>query len=619
MVFSRKTTILKNKKKALMLCCLLFVVSFVLSYDGAYAVTSSITVSIADSIGVELFPTTGGEFVSSSTETNIISVSTNHNSGYTLGVAASVANSNALINSTDSTKTIPSIDSTSFPSGISEADYSDDSFASSNNLNNTWAYRPSKINSVANNKYLAVPTSTTATIIDKTTAANSVANNYNVAIGARVNKNMASGHYSNTLVFTVIANPSMYSITYNKVTSDTVSNMPSNVTGATTSSSTVTLSSNVPTRTGYDFAGWCTVSVEDNAACSGTSYSAGGSWEINQTSTTNSLVLYARWVEKTYSFTVNFGTGVSSVKLFSVSNYGSYEQEEITTSGGSVTGLKAGVQYYLIPVFSDGYTLSSWTKNSTAGTLSSSSAMYPMFTIGAGNAVVTLVGKTCTNTTFSGYMQDVTSTAANNACPGSSGTLTDRRNSISYKVQKLGNILWMTQNLRISGSVSATYSNFSGSNFNPCAGYLTSGDSYTQARCQNSGFTETGYFYNYAAASAGTVTGDTNFVHATSDICPSNWKLPMQLTYEADSGFLDYWFENSLYSWMYDDYNNRTIGDYNGGVLENEKWACGFWASTNVDSNVGKYRYMIFGNSNSSRMSYAERTRGYYIRCVHQQ
>ena len=71
--------------------------------------------------------------------------------------------------------------------------------------------------------------------------------------------------------------------------------MPDNVTNQETSSETVTISNNTPTRNGYNFQGWCTVQVADGADCTGTSYSAGGNWTIDQTASSNSLSIYAIW------------------------------------------------------------------------------------------------------------------------------------------------------------------------------------------------------------------------------------------------------------------------------------------------------------------------------------
>ena len=49
-------------------------------------------------------------------------------------------------------------------------------------------------------------------------------------------------------------------------------------------------------------------------------------------------------------------------------------------------------------------------------------------------------------------------------------------------------------------------------------------DSYTTPRMKCS--TTYGAWHNYTAATAGTITGDSNTTDATKDICPAGWRLP---------------------------------------------------------------------------------------------
>lgn len=261
----------------------------------AYATSSTITVNITTDITLDLSPIkASGTFATSDTSANNVSVKTDNGTGYTLGIKASVDNNNTL-----STTGGASIPSHTITTGVSESNYEDDTYAEANNLNNTWGYRPSKLNSVSNSNYLPGPTSASTVIeLDKTNVANaSTFNNYNLAIGARVDTATVPGEYSNVFVFTVVANPAVYSITYNKNTTDTVTNMPANVVNQQTSDETVTLDSAVPVRDGYNFKGWCTTQVADNGTCSGATYNAGGTWTLDQTLATNSLSVYAIWKE----------------------------------------------------------------------------------------------------------------------------------------------------------------------------------------------------------------------------------------------------------------------------------------------------------------------------------
>lgn len=87
-----------------------------------------------------------------------------------------------------------------------------------------------------------------------------------------------------------------WTVSYNQNTTDSVSNMPSNQTK--TYGQTLTLSSNTPTRTGYDFQGWATSSGSMSVA-----YKAGASYTNNSAAT-----LYAVWTLKTYTVSYDKNT-----------------------------------------------------------------------------------------------------------------------------------------------------------------------------------------------------------------------------------------------------------------------------------------------------------------------
>ena len=259
-----------------------------LSLDDVFAAPGTLTISIPDTISLDVLPSASGTFASTSSN---ITVRTTYAHGYTLGIAAKTANSNALINTNDSSKTIPSI-----TSAISES-----TFSGNTSYNNKWGYSPSKYNSAANTNYLVAPTSTTMATLDKTSAANSTDNTYTIKLGARIDGTLAPGTYENTFVFTVTPNATPYTINYNKNTTDTVTNMPTpNPQTGETFATTVNISNTVPARDGYLFKGWCSAQVAEGATCSGTTYNPDGggtslSWTIDQTAVTNTLNLYAMW------------------------------------------------------------------------------------------------------------------------------------------------------------------------------------------------------------------------------------------------------------------------------------------------------------------------------------
>ena len=81
--------------------------------------------------------------------------------------------------------------------------------------------------------------------------------------------------------------PVTYMVTYNKNTTDAVSNMP--LSQVKTHGIDITLSNNTPTRTGYLFDGWNT-----NSNKSGSNYAKGGSYTNN-----SNVTLYAKWKDTT--------------------------------------------------------------------------------------------------------------------------------------------------------------------------------------------------------------------------------------------------------------------------------------------------------------------------------
>ena len=316
-----------------------------LSLDDVSAVPGTLTISIPDTISLDVLPSASGTFASTSSN---ITVRTTYAHGYTLGIAAKTANSNALINTNDSSKTIPSI-----TSSVSESD-----FSSSTSYNNKWGYSPSKYNSATNTNYLVAPTSTTMATLDKTSAANSTDNTYTIKLGARIDGTLAPGTYENTFVFTVTPNATPYTINYNQNTTDTVTNMPTpNPQTGETFATTVNISNTVPARDGYLFKGWCNAQVADGATCSGTTYNPDGggtslSWTIDQTAVTNTINLYAMWEAEVYDIVYNLNGGTAGVNSpTSATTFADIVIDNPTKNGyvftgWTIAGLDSSIHYY---------------------------------------------------------------------------------------------------------------------------------------------------------------------------------------------------------------------------------------------------------------------------------
>ena len=194
-----------------------------------------------------------------------------------------------------------------------------------------------------------------------------------------------------------------------------------------------------------------------NSTTGGQTYTSGAT--ISGTSVSSGATLYG--VCK-FPVKITFaGTGVSSVAVKSGSATGT-TVGTVSSSGGSVTDLAYGTTYYLVPTFSSGNELDNWKKTSAKGALAGTTTQNtttttanPTLTIGTtsttGSVGITITGKaSCSTVAFSGYMQDMSTTTVANACVGTTGTLTDRRDNKTYNVAKLAdNNLWMTENLAI--------------------------------------------------------------------------------------------------------------------------------------------------------------------------
>lgn len=317
----------------------------------------------------------GGTFATSTEEQKArFLVSTDNYTGYTLTIKSGDGGT-ALTNGAGSnTPTIDSISSSTTATGFAV---------------NSWGYMPNYYDASGTSPeenttmYYPAPTSGGATL-RTTTAANSTPHEYTIALGLKADFTNPSGIYtSDTFVLEYIANPVAYTITFADDTGDTsVANLPSSLSGDTTTTSVVLTNDNTPTRIGYTFAGkWCLGSTTTNGTvCDGTEYVVGDSFDLDQT-VANDPTLYAVWLYGPFDVVVNFtGVGVASVE-FSAAGH---ETQVVSTSGGTAS-LDYNVAYSVtMSMTSADYVFGSWALNSASyGTLSSTSRNPATFTTNA--------------------------------------------------------------------------------------------------------------------------------------------------------------------------------------------------------------------------------------------
>ncbi len=211
------------------------------------------------------------------------------------------------------------------------------------------------------------------------------------------------------------------------------------------------------------------------------------------------------------------------------------------------------------------------------------------------------------------YIQDLTASTCQLLTLENPYTVYDRRDGNDYTVRYIQGACWMTQNLRITGTVNAQYSNFSTySNVNVCEQDLTVGNTYDYARCHDSGNTTNGVWYNYASASAKSITGSNNTTVATEDICPANWSLPSCDT-DDTVGSINSLSSTSATSVL--KFSPVTGGYYSNGLLNDTGY--GYWWSTTSYLELDRFGLRSNGSNLSVYGGYnVFRYYGFYIRCV---
>ena len=203
-------------------------------------------------------------------------------------------------------------------------------------------------------------------------------------------------------------------------------------------------------------------------------------------------------------------------------------------------------------------------------------------------------------------MQDVTAEICAASAEGETAALIDTRDGSDYTVAKINGNCWMTQNLRLSSGRTLTPadSNVTQNWEFPDTG-LTA-NSYTDARSAISDDSEHaleyGGYYNYCAASAGTVCSSSSAQDATQDICPKGWELP---TYDEMRGITSYSYASAFSPVDSGYYVNGSLGST--GIN-------GFWWSATANSSVYQYRLSHGGGRLGTYGS--NKYSGFSVRCI---
>ncbi len=512
----------------------------------------------AASVNLTVNSSSGTAVFSDSTHDISFSIKTNNYSGYK--VYLSTTNSNvSLVNGSN---TIPALSS---GTTVTQAN-----FTSGSSYNNKWGVIPNYYNSSSNSNVRGLSTTAnTDMLLRNTSSANaSTAHAYTIGMAAKADYSKASGAYTTSnLVIKYVANPVTYTITYNKNTTDTVSNLPGTQSGST-ADTTIALSSTVPTRSGAVFIGWCsTTTISDGGTdtCSGTVYQPGGNYGIDQT-TTNTPTLRAMWdTSGCNPTTLTIGDAVCMQDM---------NESVINT-------MEENVQYKLID--------------------KRDSKEYSIAKMPDGKVWMTqnLSLNLSTSTTLRHASTDLgweTNDASATWTPSASTLNADWSNSSTAPVSATLGDAWYyrshdNDSLTLYTSLSSCESGVDdGSNPDPYCGHAHIGN-----------------YYNWAAAVASNNTANiSNGSNAPNSICPAGWRLPKSEGYDTYSeiGALLYKMEYLTASvnasaWL-DEYS----------YMDSERWPiylvpAGSIVPTTGPTNLGSEG--IYWTSNKDDSTYANR------------
>ena len=571
---------------ALFLLFALSVAPFSIGGDSVEAETDSTVPSTLTFVAananatVEINPSETGTFGTTSGNDNIrFTIATTNSSGYTL--------------TAKSTKT--TLDRTgsgqlaTLASAVTQSSFSS---ASNTTLNGRWGYKPNYYNSSSNTRYRPAPSSSGVTL-DKTTAANTSAKSYTIALGARIDYSVAAGSYVNdTFQLQYVANPVPYTIAFDaNADDDIVTNMPSNLTGTSSSPDTITLPSKTPQRTNYTFAGWCTAQpteVAGGQSCSGTTYSVSSQYGMDYTADNSNNVLYAIWTSNRSCnrAATTIGTGVTATDAVCM--------QDINDT--VIASMNTGVQHSLVDERDDkSYFIA---KQADGKVWMTQNLNYNLSTS------ITL---THHNTDLGYTTDDETKTWTPSAT-----TLTDISN-------------WTNNtSAPMSYDASTWYYTSSGSTSNDTVSAVCS-DSST---CKHF---NAGTYYNWLAAIAENETSTDNMARMPDSVCPAGWRL-------QESYSNDYYSElNSLfvalgYVTRYVSSGNAALASgalnslrgaplyivrassVNSGAITNNGATAYAWTNTAMDNE--KSRAPAINSQTFYPLNYVNRSYGLSVRCI---
>ena len=251
---------------------------------------------------------------------------------------------------------------------------------------------------------------------------------------------------------------------------------------------------------------------------------------------------------------------------------------------------------------------------------------------------------------FNSFSSQEMTSVLNSMTTGQAYHIPDNRDNESYTIAKLadGNV-WMLDNLKLDLSNSSVKANLNSgttnaenSSLTSLASNVTDGtiNSYTTPQIvtayknttngtpYGNGSGKAGIYYNYCAASAGTICDNSSTSDATSDICPAGWRLPtggsggefqdLCLAYDSNcsSGGSSLTASNTA-SVQYN-LSLANAGWARNSDLYMQTYGVFLWSSTYSEYNNGPTMYDMYltNTGANSIQSFVTRDYGISMRCI---
>ena len=554
-------------------------------------------------------------------KTMVVSVGTNNEWGYNLVMTVS---STSLISTEDSSKTIPTL-------SAKEGGYTCtvETASSCDFTANTWGY---KLNAATNlsaaTNYLPLQSSIN---LNNNTSKVMTPESTSVSFGSKINANLAPGTYQTTINFAATANPDPTPIMQNVSASDLASLIPSDGNTTTLKDSR---DNNKYQITNIDGTYWMTDNLKIMGTISATeSNFTGADFNISAGGDLTTGDTYAEprahyntsdANSSTYGAYYNYCAASAGTVCSQTPQHATVDicpkgwrlptKIEITTiknnNGTNFNLVRAG--YYREGQLNDASSVNFWWSGSAAAISSATDNHSSLYYNGSKLDVSNYpkyfgFSVRCVYGPLPPTMQSVDSAKLAELMPtdGSTTTLPDSRDMNVYNIARIGNTYWMTDNLRFAGTSltpadTNVTQNTTMSYFNlPSKKSDTSRNSYTSAGITNNG--TYGVYYNYCAASAGTVCNNTTKQDATSDICPKGWRLP---TYTEITTIRN---NNGT------NFNLVLAGYYYSGLLRLDGSRGNWWSATAYNTNS---QYALYYDGSSWVVDLSNRDFGFSVRCV---